>query len=565
MSSVLKIECDAKSGRPFYRFYGVAYNQLIQGSNPTTKINSRLDDREGYYYDDAVRLSSNDLKKFGKQSVAKICGNLAGKPICVEHDPNFVVGEVTYQWVDDYGDVRITGRVYTDTAEGREKAEQLANGDFRGLSVGYSAGVQDGIGGTTHVGYKEFDEISICREPFFPGCEISVAASKNKKKNSLEINAQTYKSNTQKQVSNQIWFKIMSSQEQQQQVQEQQVQQPQEPTPVAQEPAAATETETQPTPMEIDSEKEKAPETQADREQAELLKATDSLAQDARDLTAKYEAEQEKSRAKEIENETMRRKLAALEQQFAAQKQEELQSTLQMYKEANGGSLPEEFTQDLTGTVLNPDPQVQQYAQVVCSAAKMNNGLKSENKKLQEKLSALESVVKKLQSAQEAATLQLNASRNSMSKVAAAATQSAVGKGKEEEDEGLNAATATKDDARFSGKVNVNAAANEDIVYAPTPGKADIPFMQAARRNRIGITASKGANGRVGFRKAPVHAHMYTDDGELANPNSARYSRNPANKALFSFLTQKGYCPAGFITLKGDEKDLIRETLGGRN
>ena len=565
--SILKIECDAKSGRPFYRFYGVAYNQLIKGRNPTTQIKSSLHDRDGYYYDDAVKLSTHDLETFGRKNVASICGNLAGKPICVEHDPNFVVGEVTYQWVDDYGDVRITGRVYTDTPEGREKAEQLAHGDFRGLSVGYSAGVQDGFDGSTHVGYKEFDEISICREPFFPGCQISVSASagsKNKEKKALESNAQTYKTSEEKQNNNRIWFKIMSSQEQQvtmsettaAPVEQQQQQQSSEPTPM--------EIEKESAPVAQDAEKttsssegNKTDEEKKDKE--ELLKATDSLAQNAKKLSAKFEESQKLRREAEIQNEDLRRQVEAYQQQFAESKQPELQSTLQVYKEANKGELPEEFTNDLTATILNPDPQVQRYAQVVCSAAKMNNNLKSENKALQDKLSALEGMIKKLQDNQEAATLQLNASRNSLAKVATAATATTVGKGKEEEDE-----LVAHSEQKMSGKVNINAGANEDMVFGPTPGKADIPFMQAARRARVGVTASgAGKSARVGFRKAPVHAHMYMTNGELANPNSARFSKNPANRALFSFLADKGYCPPGFSRpLKGDEKDLAREALG---
>ena len=150
--------------RPYRIVNGVAYPELVR-ANSTTLVTANLNDREEYYYDPALVLSENDVK------------NLAGKPICVEHDQNDVVGEISKTWTDGDGKLRFLGRVYLDTEYGRQIDKEIHNGTLRGISVGYDSRMEDG-----HVVGKDFHEVSLCRQGFFAGASVSTRASKTSNK-----------------------------------------------------------------------------------------------------------------------------------------------------------------------------------------------------------------------------------------------------------------------------------------------------------------------------------------------------------------------------------------------
>lgn len=151
--------------RPYRIIQGICYPHLISGSNKTKKITANLNDPHSFYYDESIRLSEDDLNNF------------KSKPICWEHDQSHVIGEISSVWKDNDGKMRMTGRIYTDTKEGVEMFENINNRSANSLSVGYSVKFDD----NKNVEKKVYSEISVCREPFFKGAEISIAASDKKK------------------------------------------------------------------------------------------------------------------------------------------------------------------------------------------------------------------------------------------------------------------------------------------------------------------------------------------------------------------------------------------------
>jgi len=166
--------------RNYVLFNGIAYPKVLQGKNPTTEVQASENDREAFYNDPAVMLCDDDLAAFN---------GTEGAPICVEHDRDAgSVGEVRHSWISSEKGrgLRVWGRVYTEDEQGRplERGKQIADrlkrGEFRGLSVGYGMDLVNNSRGTSNLTDKTFREISLCEEPFFESCRISVAASKEK-------------------------------------------------------------------------------------------------------------------------------------------------------------------------------------------------------------------------------------------------------------------------------------------------------------------------------------------------------------------------------------------------
>lgn len=150
--------------RPYKVISGVSYPNLFVDDNQPTKIGANIDEESrGHYYDTAIRLSKKDVEGF------------VGKPLCLEHDESCIIGKITAAWVDRDQHMRLTGRIYTDTAEGESLYQRINAGDLSGLSVGYSlVTAQDN---PNEIIGKRFSEVSVCERPFFPGAEIRMAAS----------------------------------------------------------------------------------------------------------------------------------------------------------------------------------------------------------------------------------------------------------------------------------------------------------------------------------------------------------------------------------------------------
>lgn len=149
--------------RPYKIVNGVSYPNLYNG--PKKKVTANLSNPDEFYHDDGIRLADENLADF------------VGKPICVEHDVTASVGEISAAWRDTDGKMRITGRIYVDSEEGRQLYDRVNRGDMKGLSVGYGVSMgSDGI-----VTKKSCQEISLCREPFFEGAQVAICATGNEK------------------------------------------------------------------------------------------------------------------------------------------------------------------------------------------------------------------------------------------------------------------------------------------------------------------------------------------------------------------------------------------------
>lgn len=176
--------------RPYRIVSGISYPSIFVGDNQPNQISTHIDaSTRGYYYDESIKLNAQDIKGF------------VGKPICLEHDASVEVGQITAAWQDRDNHMRITARIFTDTPEGEETFDRINRGDLRGFSVGYD--VRTDRNNPNQIVGKQFNEISVCQEPFFPGAAITVAAA------AKQSGKTEYKSDAGVSVLN---FKIMAEQ-----------------------------------------------------------------------------------------------------------------------------------------------------------------------------------------------------------------------------------------------------------------------------------------------------------------------------------------------------------------
>jgi hypothetical protein len=137
--------------------YGVAYNALLNNNpdsdNKNEKLNFKLS-KEEIYNHPKIRLnrSKDDLK-------------LDNKPIYLEHKTDTQIGSILCSWLDNEK-IKILAEVYGS----EDLINDIESGSIGSLSMGYVYDVKSNK--------KTINEVSLCREPFFDGCNFSVAASK---------------------------------------------------------------------------------------------------------------------------------------------------------------------------------------------------------------------------------------------------------------------------------------------------------------------------------------------------------------------------------------------------
>lgn len=146
--------------------YGIAYNALtsdfenkfILDANKTIFDINKTYSRDEIYNHPQVRLNKD------KDNIT-----FDNKPIYLEHDKNNRVGTICCSWVDD-DKIKIIAEVYGDD----NLMDGINSGEIGSLSVGYVFDIKNQR--------KTINEVSLCREPFFEGCQFSVAASKRNNK-----------------------------------------------------------------------------------------------------------------------------------------------------------------------------------------------------------------------------------------------------------------------------------------------------------------------------------------------------------------------------------------------
>ena len=92
--------------------------------------------------------------------------NLTGTPLCLQHDRDRVVGKIASSWVDG-NNLKIKGEIFDP-----DMISALDQKLYNSLSISYSTDMTTGA--------KKFREVSICKDPVLPGCEIIICASKDR-------------------------------------------------------------------------------------------------------------------------------------------------------------------------------------------------------------------------------------------------------------------------------------------------------------------------------------------------------------------------------------------------
>jgi hypothetical protein len=100
--------------------------------------------------------------------------DVTGLPVHLEHAGNVKVGQVTKSWNDKDGKKWVLADVDTSTIEGKYVRNDLCSGAprYKGLSLQHM--YREYADGSSN---KEAIEVSICKEPRRPGCEIVHAAT----------------------------------------------------------------------------------------------------------------------------------------------------------------------------------------------------------------------------------------------------------------------------------------------------------------------------------------------------------------------------------------------------
>lgn len=148
---------------------GIAYPRVNAGKGKTKKITSDLTDPMSYYHDGALQLNEQDL--------IDIKGTVDA-PICYNHDVRDVVGSVASSRLqEDSNALEIVASLPMDekgrvlNSKGVDVRQEIEEGKLRGFSVRYLTRFDK----NRNVTMKTFQEISLVPEPFFDGCDLTLA------------------------------------------------------------------------------------------------------------------------------------------------------------------------------------------------------------------------------------------------------------------------------------------------------------------------------------------------------------------------------------------------------
>lgn len=154
---------------------GVAYHSLVDGPNPITKITGDLSNKNSWAHDPAFRLSTHDIDQLD---------GAEGAPLCVEHNRNDIVGHVHHSYIDQDDPKkgwRIMARLNLETDRGKQVFQDIQQGRLNGFSVGLTNDMNTNYKtGERHISGRNFHEISLVDQPFYDGCDLSIALKAGK-------------------------------------------------------------------------------------------------------------------------------------------------------------------------------------------------------------------------------------------------------------------------------------------------------------------------------------------------------------------------------------------------
>lgn len=474
-----------KRGEKWYVFTGRAYPRVVQGSNKTTRITSDMTNRDAFYNDPAVVLSDNDLNRFN---------GAEGKPLWVEHVEGSQVGHVQHSWLSegdgDKRSLKIIGRVCMETPYGRQVVADIKAKKYKGLSVGYGTDlVSNHHTGATELWDKNFREISLVKDPFFDGChlaEFGVTATKIPNHNNPGPNSS-------------LLLRIDASKEI-----------IMETNNNTQEPVSGNELLEEASKLKNQlSEETKAKETQAQ----ELAKMKSEL-EELRALKNRV-AEKEKAEADAY--------AASQLPKFEAYVQELVASKI---------PVTEEMKQDLKMTFCHP--KMKDGARHLEAEYAHKVEMRASLKVAEDRAKAAEEAQKRLEQTMSKTTQILNHSRSEFA--------AALGSKDVKEDEARRNVAIS--DSLTSTDVNASGSSDLNRVMMAEPSLEDMPFLQvygfSASSTGVNASSSFGfGSSRQLVRSMPVaatHSHMRNEEGELVNPESARFCQIPNNRAMFGWM-----------------------------
>lgn len=458
---------------------GTAYENVVKGKNPTNQVTSNYKNRQAFYHDEAVRLSEADLDK---------TKGVDGTPICVEHDPDDVVGIVHHSWsgTGDTRAINIIARIDQETNRGKQIVAELKAGKWKGFSIGYAAGLTtNGKTGNTTIDTKEIREISLVEAPFFPNCHVAMGVEASRKMISIAASGRNSATNNEKYLSNDQFEDNINS-----------------------------ETEKFFVPITMSQPVEPTlPTTEAQRGAVpgeELLKQADSLKADVNESNRIKEETLKRLLALEEENKRYKAKEQAEQDAYAKSQEPKFQA----YVTELEASRKEKLS----------DFERKKYETIFCSLKCKDSArdlelamnekieLRASLKAAQDAAKAESEKVKQLETAVTKTTQVLNHSRQDFAKTVD------------------NNAAAAEDEQRRKINTEVKASLKLNQIVNPHPSVGELPFLQAyGYTSEVNVNASQQDDqysNKPFVTAVPVaasHKHLIDEERNLMFPDSARY------------------------------------------
>ena len=493
---------------------GRAYPRVQRGKNPTDVIDIPLPQesgrREQYYNHAAVTLSDSDLDDIE---------GAEGAPICEEHNRNDRVGVVHHSWVNTADGGRaldIIGRIPLDTERGRRVIEDIRCGRIKGLSVSYGTDLEERGDGTRKLKSKTFHEISLCREPFFEGCNLSVGVvasakqGKLRNKNVSLHNNVAFSLDANKKTEARIFIPLAMS----------------DATPPAEQSSSSSSSAATPSQPQQQQQQQQQQSfvPGSNNDAADLLKQADSLKEQLEEAR-RAQATAEKSQA---EKDAMLKRLLAKEatesKRYADAQEPKLKEVIEG-EEARQGPMTEDRKTTLRRLFTVPDfkDNAERHYKEHRNAVELAASKKAQ----EEEIAALKAEKIKLTELMSRTAQSIGGMRASYAQAMPSAAAD------------IAASAAAEKDAIGSRKdVGVEASGlslSDMMVPVPVPSKESMSWLQPyGYTNEVSVSASVTEDGVMqravprAVHAAPGHRLLYDPEGERTHPMSMRWL-NPAH------------------------------------
>jgi hypothetical protein len=167
---------------PVRYLYGEAFPKLtsdadsMKNNKLSFKTNAAVENQGEIPFGEFRTQFYNDPAVFLRESSIAL-NKVYGKPIFINHDPTKQVGIIVEAWKksDDPNKV-ISLLKITDP----KTIEDVDQGKYRALSMGYEVGLEESEedGGSRSVTGTTVVELSLCEDPFYKPCRVTILASK---------------------------------------------------------------------------------------------------------------------------------------------------------------------------------------------------------------------------------------------------------------------------------------------------------------------------------------------------------------------------------------------------